>query len=350
MTRLCCLLLLLLTTSHVQAARPPAESWTFSFYLENDLFARTDKFYTNGIKLSWISPELEYFRDLEWLQKNTRLSNLSNRIIDLLPFSKEAGIQRNLAVSIGQMILTPGDISREELITDDRPYGGWLYGSVALHNKNNHKLSTIEIQAGLIGEWSLAQKTQDLVHEITRQEKANGWGNQIANEPGLALIYDRKLRILRRKDIVRKLGGDMIVHYGGVLGNVFTHINAGLEMRFGWNIPTDFGTALIRPAGDTHAPADTSDPRYDSSGTGFSLYLFAAASGRVVLRDIFLDGNTFADSHSLSKELLVGDYILGASLIYKQIKFSYAQVQRTPEFRLQESGQNFGSISISYTY
>jgi len=334
----------------VHAARPPAESWTFTFRIENDLFGNTDRFYTNGIKLSWVSPELEYFRDLEWLKKDTRIRDLSNRFIDILPFSEEPGVQRNVALSVGQKMYTPVDIESYELILDDRPYAGWLYGSVAFHNKNDRKLDTLEIQAGLIGNWSLAEEAQDLVHSIRSIEKANGWGNQIDNEFGIAFIYDKKNRLVRRRDIAGTLGYDVITHYGGALGNVFINLNTGIEVRLGWNIPADFGTALIRPAGDTNAPADTWDPRYNNEGKGFSFHLFGAATGRLVIRDIFLDGNTFSNNHSVDKEALVGDFVIGASLIYNKFKLSYAQVLRTVEFEHQESGHNFGSISFSYTY
>jgi len=78
--------------------------------------------------------------------------------------------------------------------------------------------------------------------------------------------------------------------------------------------------------------------------------LFGGTSGRLVFRDIFLDGNTFSDSHNVDGKLLVGDFVLGASLIYNKFKLSYAQVLRTRGFDRQNSGQNFGSISLSYTY
>ena len=34
-------------------------SWTFAFTFENDLFGDTDQNYTNGIKASWVSPDLD---------------------------------------------------------------------------------------------------------------------------------------------------------------------------------------------------------------------------------------------------------------------------------------------------
>ena len=341
---------LLLAAVPALAARPPSESWTFTFRLENDLFANTDRFYTNGIKLSWISPDMDYFRDLEWLKKKTEFRKWTNRLIDLLPFSNNPDMQRNIALSVGQKMFTPGDIGRSDLISGDRPYAGWLYGGVAFHNKNDRVLNTIEIQAGLIGDWSLARQTQDFIHGLRGIDKAQGWDNQLNNEFGFALIYDRKKRLVRRTDFSGQWGVDVITHYGGAAGTVFTHVDTGLEVRLGWNLPTDFGTALIRPAGDTNAPADTMDPRYYPRGKTFSFHVFAAATGRLVLRDIFLDGNTFSRSHSVSREILVGDFVIGASLVYRKLKFSYAQVLRTKEFKAQQSGHNFGSISISYTY
>lgn len=356
----CCIFLVLNCVAFSSfAAKPPSESWTFTFHLENDLFADTDRFYTNGIKFSWISPELKFFQDLDWMQKPGVLQNTIKTVMDSLPFSDDKSRQRNIALSVGQKMYTPRDISRRDLLIDDRPYGGWLYGSIAFHSKvlredPIHKqvgrLDTFEIQAGLTGDWSLAEEAQDFVHSIRGIEKANGWDNQIDTELGIALIYDRKYRIVPNLGLSGQWGADAIVNAGGAAGNVFTHLNAGLEFRFGWNLPADFGTSLIRPAGETAAPADTDDPRYDKSGRGFSFHVFAATSGRIILHDLFLDGNTFSDSHSIGKKTFVGDFVVGASIIYNRFKLSYAQVLRTKEFDGQPSGHNFGSISLSFTY
>jgi len=321
----------------------PAESWTFTFRFENDLFAGTDRHYTNGIKLSWISPDLSSFRDSD------KLPEWGKRIVNHLPYSQVEGLQRNIVFSIGQNMYTPADIDRRDLISDDRPYAGWLYGSASFHNKDYRHLDTMEIHAGLVGPWSLAEGSQDLVHELRGIDAAQGWDNQIENEPGLVFIYEHKDRVITPLSL-SGFGFDAITHYGGALGNVFTYADAGVEMRLGWNLPTDFGTSLIRPGGETNAPAATQDPRYQQSGHGFSLHAFSAVSGRMVFRDIFLDGNTFRDSHSVDKEFLVGDLALGISLIVDSFKLSYAQVFRTREFEGQDDFQKFGSISISYTY
>ena len=334
----------------VFADKPPHESWTFSLGFENDLFASTDRFYTNGIKLNWISPELQWFEDLDWIRQDAFLSNTVKQFIKLLPYSDDPDRQRHFSFSIGQKMFTPEDINSRNLLVNDRPYAGWLYGDIAFYSKDERRLDTFEIQMGLVGDISLAEEAQDFIHSLRGINKANGWDNQLKNEPGLALIYDQKRRIIRRIDIFKKVGFDTILHAGGAIGNVFTDLNGGGEFRLGWNLPTDFGSALIRPAGNTNAPTDANDPRYQNGKDAFSMYFFTGANGRWVLRDIFLDGNTFSDSHSIDKKSLVGEFIVGSSVIYKNIKISYAQVFRSREFKGQNSGQSFGSISFSYTY
>ena len=315
---------------------------TFNFYFENDLFADTDYGYTNGIKLSWISEDLTAY------MKSDSLPDWSLPIISRLPFINEQGLQRNVGFSIGQSMYTPGDISRGSLIEDDRPYAGWTYFGIGFHSKNERRLDSMEIQVGMVGPASFAEQTQKWVHEWRGCQRPNGWGNQIKDEPGLAVIYERKWRFLYDRDI-GKLGFDVIPHIGGALGNVYTYANAGMEARLGWNIPRDFGTSLIRPSGDSNAPLSAQDPRVKSDN-GFGLYVFGMVDGRAVLHNIFLDGNTFNHSHSVDKKNFVADIGAGVGLIIYRFKLCYTHVLRTKEFTGQEDDQAFGSITLSFTY
>lgn len=336
-------LLILLSISAVfgaDQAEAQEKSWTFSFYFENDLFADTDHNYTNGVKLTWISYDLTSYAE------SGKLPDWSLPYIHRLPFINEPGLQRNIALSIGQNMYTPQDISRQDLIDDDRPYAGWAYFGIAFHSKNDRHLDTMEVQLGIVGPASFAEETQSLVHELRGSQRPNGWDNQIKNEPGLSIVYERKLRLFQAGSC-NDLGFDAITHLGGTLGNVYTYANTGMEVRAGLNIPTDFGDALIRPAGDTNAPVNARDTRL-SEKNGFGLYVFSSVSGRVVLRDIFLDGNTFTDSHSVDKKYFVADVAAGVSLVIHHFKLSYAQVLRTKEFKGQQENHSFGSITISF--
>ena len=83
-----------------------------------------------------------------------------------------------------------------------------------------------------------------------------------------------------------------------------TYLNAGFELRAGNGLPNDFGTSPIRSAGDSNAPLEDIAKRRFSAG---GLHVFISADARLVARDIFLDGNTFAASHSVNKEIVVGN-------------------------------------------
>jgi lipid A 3-O-deacylase len=61
------------------------DSSTFTFYLENDVFTDTDREYTSGVRLTWISPDLTDYRE------DPQLPEWSYPIIDKLPFVNKPG-------------------------------------------------------------------------------------------------------------------------------------------------------------------------------------------------------------------------------------------------------------------
>ena len=69
-----------------------------------------------------------------------------------------------------------------------------------------------------------------------------------------------------------------------------------------------------------------------------------------VLHNIFLDGNTFKDSHSVDKESFVADLMAGFAISYGRYKFSYSYVYRTKEYKNQSDPQIFESIQFSFSY
>jgi len=141
----------------------------------------------------------------------------------------------------------------------------------------------------MVGPASLGEDTQKFVHKVFNRPHPNGWDNKLANEPGLVIAFERKWLF---HPGLSGIGYDVITHFGGTVGNVHTYLNSGLEIRLGWNMARNFGVSLIRPTGSTRLSVDNV----------FSCYIFGAVNGRAVLHDIFLDGNTFTDSHSVEKK------------------------------------------------
>jgi len=242
---------------------------------------------------------------------------------------------------------TPNDIFQTELIKNDRPYAGWLYTGIGFHRKTEKLLDIFEVTVGLIGPQSYAREAQDTIHDLRDFDKARGWDNQLKNEPGLNFSIERKQRVFDRD--YSRLGFDVITHYGVSLGNVFTAANMGLEFRAGWNIPQDFGEALLGRSGNSNSPGLNENSRWH--GNLWSLYAFTAIDGRAVARNIFLDGNTFANSHSVDKEHWVGDWATGVSAIINgRYKIAYSQVIRTREYQGQNDGQIFGATSLTILF
>ncbi len=317
----------------------PLDAGTFSFQLENDLFSGTDRHYTNGIRLSWLSPNGQTFEPLALARDFLE----SVALDDDVPDSKKAV---RLGFSLGQEMYTPKERHNTELILDDRPYGAWLYGAVSLHTISNpdasvKTLESIELALGVVGPAAMGEQAQDMVHEARLIETFEGWDNQIRNEPGIALHYERKWRLGDPRDLFGLGEFDAIPHAGLSLGNVSTHANLGGALRWGWNLPHNFGPPTLIQGG---APFLSWNRDTDKA---YSVFLFTTAQAKYVARNIFLDGNTFRDSHSVSRRPWVADFSAGASILAGSVNISYTTALRTREFDGQDNNSRFGSLSIS---
>ena len=245
-----------------------------------------------------------------------------------------------MTVSFGQLIFTPADRERVSLDPNDRPYAGWLYTGLGYHARSSHTVHSFEFDLGVVGPASLARQSQNLVHDLWGIRKFQGWDNQLQNEPGIQLVFERKHRIdPRNLGIADNLQLDFINHFGGSLGNVATYFNAGGELRLGWNLPDDFGTSTLRPGADNLTPG-----LGDADSRPWQMHAFISLDGRALAQDIFLDGNTFRDSHSVDKEYL------GIAAAYRRWRLSYSHVYRTREFRTQPRAQEYGSLSLTYGF
>jgi len=306
----------------------PLES--FSLLVENDSIAGTDRHYTNGLKVSI-------------LLKKDRLKKFSGWLARTLPLFPDGG-DRRIGFALGQNIYTPGDISVATLQADDRPYAGWLYGELGLTAQTADRLDSVALSLGVIGPASQADGVQKTWHRMCNITRPRGWQHQLNNEPALNITYEHARRFAWPRTPAFGLDTDFTPHVGLSLGNVFTYAAAGLMTRLGEDFAGDFGgPPRIRPSlpGAAHFQPPTG---------GFGWYLFAGIEGRAVARNIFLDGNTFSDSHSVNKKILVGDAQLGLALIFRRFRITYTQVLRTIEFDGQATPHQFGAISVTANF
>lgn len=313
-----------LTTSAIESGK----QGTLSFVLENDLFYGNDRHYTNGVGVVWVpGPDAS---TPEWAIKLARL----------VPwFPGEGEIRHGYA--FGQSMFTPDDIEIADPPLDERPYAGWLYGSIGAGVESGKQLDLFGITLGVVGPASMAEQSQKFIHKVVDADKPQGWDTQLENEPGLILAYQRSWRGLAT---TTALGNrmDFTPHIGATLGNVFTYANLGLTVRYGQWLPADYGPPRIQPG-------VMGSPDF-SPASDFGWYLFASVEGRAVAHNIFLDGNTFRDSRSVDKEPLIGDLQFGLVLDWPAARLSYTHVLRSDEFKTQKSKDDFGAFSVSIKF
>lgn len=311
---------------------------TVNLRIDNDLFGGQDQGYTSGVQLSLVSPNLADYVDDPCLPGPARWLN---RYLSAL--QPEGFEQQNMVVTLGQGIFTPTDFTRSDVIADDRPYAALLLAGFGYNARNGDRLRHTQLQVGILGPSARGEEVQDAIHHALGDAEFQGWDNQLRDEPVFRIVHERMRRF--PADTGPGWGWDAITHWGGSVGTLATYANAGGELRFGRNLPDDFGSTPLRPAGENTAP--TTGPRARS---GFGIHLFLTADGRAVFRDITLDGNTWKDSHSVDKRRWVADIGYGLVLSKGRWKFALARYVRTREFETQAEKPEFGSLTISRTF
>jgi len=309
--------------------------YIISIQFENDFFGGgTDRHFSHGTRIECLTPPLQVITDaadrLPWFTTEKARSRAGN------------DLEARVSFSLGQNIYTPEDTATSQLIKDDRPYAGWLYlGFGLVANQGARRYDKFELEIGLVGPYSFAEDVQTFWHSLFGLKVPNGWNNQLANEPGAVLYYEQTRRF-EKEDVCFGLNADVLPHFGGALGNIFTYASAGITFRIGTNLSDDFGPPRIRPS----LPGSA----YFHPERGFNWYLFAGLEGRAVLHNIFLDGNTFKESHSVDKKYLVGDLQAGLVVEWNRFRITYTQIFRTKEFDGQDRGDIYGSLSLSYHF
>jgi len=299
-----------------------------SFSAENDLFGGgQDENYTSGVRLTYFDVE-------------TPMPPIIDTLAEAIP-TFDINKTTSTFFTLGQNIYTPRDITIAGNQDNDRPWAGWLYGSVGLATVTKNHLDELEFTLGVVGPESLAEQTQKFVHEnITASPTPEGWDNQLKTEIGGIISWRRRWPVWYAKNI-----GDFRIRVepdiNVSLGNVYTYAGTGAAVTFG---PSKDHVQDTPPR---VRPAMAGTGFFDTPDNKLSWYLFAGLDGRAMARNIFLDGNTFKDSHSVDKNHLVADGNVGAAITYDDYRLSYTLNYRTKEFEGQDDASVFGSVSLS---
>jgi len=320
----------------------------FTIYWENDgtfvkPICRTDRHYTDGLKLVYThQPEWD------WLKKFASWNDFGDgNSVDSTPSTSspdydirgQAGqtgspqVDTAVGYFLGQNMYTPdhaGDPA--ERTGPDRVFAAWLYGGIFAQRATADEMEHFELSMGIIGPSALGGEVQTFIHQLVHQEEPNGWKNQLDDEFAIDVSWLRRERA-DGLPFRRTPNFDSHLEYGFTAGSLHRNANLGVILRWGENLPNDFGPGRLEsPACATGRISD--EQTY--------LYLFGRASGKVVQYDRFLTG--------LDEEPVVGQFQLGVVWRYKSFQVSYSQTFLTREYKEQPFADSYGALNLSYYF
>jgi hypothetical protein len=277
--------------------------------IENDALgpSGTDRYYTSGIHLGYVTPtgELPGF-----------LADFGHNIFG-------PGSQR-LEFDLNQEIYTPVNTQAYTPNPDDRPYAGDLAVHGALIQDTDTTRSIAQVSLGIVGPAALGQTVQNGFHSIIGDTESKGWHHQLHNEPTVDFLGGRIWRYDLASFDSGAIGVQFLPQITAQVGNTEIYAQAGGIVRIGSGLDSDFGPSLIQPSisgTDAYTPTQP-----------FVWYLFGGLLGRAVAHDMLVQGNDFQSSAGVDLTPLQGDAEFGAAFILYGLRISATEVFTTPEF------------------
>jgi lipid A 3-O-deacylase len=281
----------------------------------------TDRFYVNGLRLGYASPEGA---------EPGFLAGAANALWG------DGAIR--FTFDLSQQIYTPADTKAPVSPPGDRPYAGVLLGTFGLQRDVEDSRSVIALAVGVVGPGSGAEALQNGFHDLIGQSHDAGWDSQLKNEPLFELSSARTWRV--NTGDVAGVETQVLPNLAFGLGNLRVYAQTGAVVRFGEGLDSDYGVARVSPGmsgWDTFRPTRP-----------FVWYVFAGADGQAVAHDITLNGNMWNTSPNVQPLPLVAEFEGGVGLIWHGVRITYTQVVQTQEFKHQSGGlHELGSLALS---
>ena len=309
-------------------AAPPADPssiWTLQG--ENASISTADlrdRYYVNGLSLGWTSPTSELPAFLGTLGKTLWGDG-----------------QQRIAFSLAQQIYTPAQTQLIVPDPRDRPYAGLLLGNVSLLSDTDTARSVLMLSLGLAGPGAGAEELQNGFHDLIGQPEVKGWNHQIPNTAAFEVLSGRTWRLP-----IGQLGSfetDALPSLTAAVGDVRDYVQAGVTVRLGQGLTSDFGAPLLRPGlGGENAYVRTRP---------FAWYVFAGADGQAVAYDLLLQSSPFRSGPHVNLVWDVGEAQAGFAILADGMRFTFTYAVQTQEFQGQHGGPHqFGSAALSVKF
>lgn len=284
---------------------------------DNDIFNNTDYYYTNGIRIEYISP----------------VFSSSPLSYPMLPYRKYS--MNYHGMTIVQNMYTPTNPDVENVLEGDRPFAAYLYlghfKNTLSHERRYRQYSELDI--GLIGPGSLGGFVQNQIHDI----EPVGWDNQIQND--LVLNYTA----IVEKGLYNPGAFDLNVFAAGQIGTLYDNLGGGVRIRLG-----HMNSYFAMPGLATKKSIEGAD------ALNWQYGIFAHAKAKLVIYDATLQGGMINHSSNYTIpasdiERFVFEASIGLFISYKQFGLRLEQFYTTPEFK-DAYDFRWGHINLTYCF
>lgn len=279
---------------------------------ENDFFALSDEYYTQGVSLELVAPTFKNFPTAKLLFQSRSMPT-------------------KVGIALEHIGFTPSNILEEGVLENDRPYSSSLMlktFSIISDPIVNQRLVT-QFSVGVVGPWAMGKEVQVGIHENLNSEKIPvGWKNQIRNDIILNYQLDYERGLLVKKHLIITGKG------GGRLGSFNTRLH----------------TSLTFMAGLMDNPFRFSDTR----DRDFQVYFYTEPQVNFIVYDATLQGGLFNDNspYTLDRDEIsrtVFQQNAGLVVRYKSVSLEYVQTFITREFKTGSS-HSWGSVRAVFAF
>jgi lipid A 3-O-deacylase len=281
---------------HTAIYRNIASEKYVRLHYENDYFSKADIYYSQGISLEVVHPNLKAI-PLTYLLPARQLPD------------------NKFGIAVEHLGFTPTSISHAEIIKGDRPFSSCLILKSFLTHSNFNRLARLSsgVGIGVIGPVAGGKEIQQSIHKWIRDEPPLGWNNQIKNDLILNYCVDVEKGIYAYQNhflATCKAGG-----------------------QFGTFRDKLFGTVSFM-GGIFDNPFSSRDAQPKK----FQAYIFFEQQMQAIAYDATLQGglinrtSPYVLSSSEVKRIVFQNH-LGVTIRFKRVTIEYFQSYITSEFR-----------------
>ncbi len=296
--------------------RPLSPARLLTYTYANDLFFRTDYYFTQGMTLTLVHPMLARLPVRHLLAAGPR------------------GSTQHFGLTLRYDGFTPLRIQDAFIRVGDRPYAAYLYAAffrVSNQPTQRQRLTTA-LEIGFIGPAAGGKELQTAIHRVTGNAEPRGWDFQMRNAPiiGYRVELEQQLAASRYVELLGKAEAS--------LGTLYTYAGTGVNLRFG-----HFSPYFANP-GRTESAISKS----------WQLYGQATLGGRLIGYDATLQGSPFRrdDPYTLAASTVrraVARSSAGVVMAHESLRFEATATWVSPEFAGGRS-HRWGQLGLTVAF